>query len=219
MGELPTVGWQGFLDIPDLVGSVGYLALAVVLGAVIALHPTIANTVDTRKEAGLASVYIMYALIGAIIGEIVHAYPVVAFVIFGLGGLMRFRTDTGSPRDTGRIIIVTLIGLTVGLTLPHFAVLATIVTWILIWVLEGHPIYALEVHEVPNGRIREAAVSYRAAFKTMNCAIISESRSFSKGRIEYVFRAPRGATSERLQKQLCDLVPMDVRGEFDWEVE
>ena len=75
------------------------------------------------------------------------------------------------------------------------------------------------VHEVPNGRIREAAVSYRAAFKTMNCTIISESRSFSKGRIEYVFRAPRGATSEKLQKQLCELVPMDVRGEFDWEVE
>ncbi|NJM34915.1 MAG: multidrug transporter AcrB, partial [Rhodomicrobium sp.] len=50
----------------------------------------------------------------------------VGFVIFGLGGLMRFRTETSSTRDTSRLIIVTLIGLICGLNLPHFAVLATL---------------------------------------------------------------------------------------------
>lgn len=207
------------MDYQSMLGSLGYLLLAMALGAVIAFHPTSAATIDTRKEAALPSVFILYAVMGAIVGEVVHAYPVVAFVIFGLGGLMRFRTDAGAMRETGRIILVTLIGLTVGLTLPHYAVLATAVAWVLIYVLDGRPVCALEVHEVPSGKVRDASAAYRAAFKAMGCRIISENKSFAKNRIEYVFSAPRKSTPDKLQAALCERVPADVRGEFDWEVE
>jgi hypothetical protein len=91
------------------------LILAIFLGAVIAFHPTTVRTVDTRAEAELPKVLIMYALVGAVVGEIVLEYGmVVGFVIFGLGGLMRFRTDAASTRDTGRLIMVTLVGLIAG---------------------------------------------------------------------------------------------------------
>lgn len=217
---LPSVGWAGFLDWSYMLQSLGALVLATALGAAIAFHPTTARTVDTREEAELPKVYIMYALIGAIVGEIVLKYGmVIGFVIFGLGGLMRFRTDTSSTRDTGRLIIVTLIGLIAGLNLPHFAVMAAAFAWVLIYFFDGHPVYAVEVHEVPEGRVRQACQAYRRVLGELGCTIISEDRSFSKHRIEYVFRAPRKSTQVGLHQALCERVPVDVRGEIDWEVD
>ena len=161
--ELPSVGWAGFLDWQYMLQSFGALVLATTLGAVIAFHPTTQRSVDTREEAELPKVLIMYALVGAVIGEIVLKYGmVVGFVIFGLGGLMRFRTDAASTRDTSRLIIVTLIGLIAGLNLPHFAVMATVFACVLIYIFDGHPVCELEVHEIPEGRVKDAATAYRA---------------------------------------------------------
>jgi hypothetical protein len=217
--RLQTVGWSGFLDVPYLLESLGALVLATVLGALIAFHPTTRRTVDTAEEAELPKVYIMYALVGAVVGVIVLEYGiVVGFVVFGLGGLMRFRTDTASTRDTGRLIIVTLIGLISGLNLPHFAVLSALFAWVVIFFFDGHPVCSLEVHEVPKGRVRDAAESYRSALAALGCQIISENKSFSKHRIDYVFRAPRSTTQANLHAALIERVPPELRGEIDWEV-
>ncbi len=218
--EMPSIGWAGFLDWGYLLQSFLALVLATALGAAIAFHPTTARVIDTREEAELPKVSIMYALVGAVIGEIVLKYGmVVGFVIFGLGGLMRFRTDTASTRDTGRLIIVTLIGLIAGLNLPHFAVMATAFAWVLIYALDGHPICELEVHEIPKGRVKDAAEAYRNVLSELKCTLISEDKSFSKSRIDYVFRAPRNSTHAQLNAALCERVPADVRGEIDWEIE
>lgn len=218
--SLPSIGWAGFLDWEAMAQALGVLILATVLGAFIGYHPTTARTVDTRAEAELPKVMIMYALVGAVIGEIVLLYGmVVGFVIFGLGGLMRFRTDTASTRDTGRLIIVTLVGLIAGLNLPHFAVLAAVFAWVLIFIFDGHPICEMEVHEIPKGRVRDASAAYRTVLAELKCQLISENKSFSKHRIDYVFRAPRKITHAQLHQALCDRVPAEVRGEIDWEIE
>jgi hypothetical protein len=218
--ELPSIGWQGFLDSEALLQSFSALMLAILLGAVIAFHPTTARTVDTREEAELPKVLIMYALVGAVVGEIVLQYGmVVGFVIFGLGGLMRFRTDAASTRDTGRLIMVTLIGLISGLNLPHFAIIATAFAWLLIYVFDGHPVCELEVNEIPKGKVKEASDAYRAVLAQIGCKIITEDRSFNKSRVTFVLRAPRSKTQSQLTAALCEQVPADVRGEIDWEVE
>jgi hypothetical protein len=218
--ELPSIGWAGFLDTEALLQSFLALMLAILLGAVIAFHPTTTRTVDTREEAELPKVLIMYALVGAVVGEIVLEYGmVVGFVIFGLGGLMRFRTDAASTRDTGRLIMVTLIGLIAGLNLPHFAIMATAFAWLLIYLFDGHPVCELEVNEIPKGKVKEASEAYRTVLAQLNCKLISEDRSFSKNRITFVLRAPRSTTQKQLTTALCEQVPQEVRGEIDWEVE
>jgi hypothetical protein len=218
--EMPSIGWAGFLDTEALLQSFMALVLATFLGAVIGFHPTTARSIDTREEAELPKVSIMYALVGAVIGEIVLEYGlVVGFVVFGLGGLMRFRTDTSSTRDTGRLIIVTLVGLIAGLNLPHFAVLTTAFAWVLIFLLEGRPIYQLEVHEIPEGRVKQASEAYRALLAELGCVLIKEDKTFKKQRIDYVFRAPRNTRQEQLHQAFCERIPADVRGEIDWEVE
>ena len=110
------LGWDGFLDTRFIADSLGILVLAAVLGAVIGYHPSTRRTIDRLHEADMPHVYVMYAVIGAIIGVAVREFgTVVGVVVFGIGGLMRFKSSTDSTRDTVRLIIVTLAGLIAGL--------------------------------------------------------------------------------------------------------
>ena len=216
---LLAVGWSGFLDVSYLLQSLASLLLATALGALIAFHPTTRRTIDTAAEADLPKVYLTYALIGAIVGVTVLEYGIViGFVVFGIGGLIRIRTDTATTRDTGRLIIVTLVGLICGLNLPHFAVLSTFFAWSLIYLFDGHPVCSLDVHDVPKGQVKEAAKAYRALLGELGCKVISENKSYSKSRVGYVFRAPRQATQQFLHAALCERVPPELRGDIDWKV-
>ncbi len=216
---IAAVGWSGFTDIPFILESLSALLLATVLGALIGFHPMTPRTVDTLEEADLPKIYILYAVVGAVIGAIVLRYGAgVGFVVFGIGGLMRFRTNTSSPRDTGRLIIVTLIGLTAGLGLPHFAVIAAVFTYVLLFFFDAHVACRIVVKQIPDGRVSQAADAYRAALTREGCKILSEHKSFSKERVSFVFRLPRRLPRERLHALLCEL-PVEVRGELDWEVE
>ncbi len=215
---LQSVGWRGFLDYPYMLESLGSLALSTVLGALIAYHPNTVRMVDTVEEAELPKVQIMCALIGAMVGVIVLEYGlVVGFVVFGLGGLMRFRTQTATTRDMSRLIIVTLIGLICGLNLPHFAVLAAVYAWLLI-LFDSKPIMSLEVHELPKGRLAEAASAYRIALGEIGCKLISENKRFANRRVDYVVRAPASSDHGKLEAALNEKIPADIRGEIDWEV-
>lgn len=215
---LQAVGWRGFLDTAYLLESFGALVLSTILGALIAFHPTAVKKVDTVEEAELPKVQILCALVGAMVGVIVLEYGlVVGFVVFGLGGLMRFRTEADNTRDTSSLIIVTLIGLICGLNLPHFAVLATLYAWVVI-LFDGNPIYSLEVHEVPKGRMAEASAAYRAGLGDLGCKLISENKSFAKRRLTYIIRAKSGRPLAALETALNEKIAPDIRGELDWQV-
>lgn len=218
-GQLPAAGWSGFLDTHFMIDSLGALLLAVVLGAVIGYHPTTRRTIDTLTEADMPKVYVLYAFIGAVIGVTVREFGmVIGVVVFGIGGLIRFRTDTGSTRDTGRLIAVTLAGLIAGLGLPHFAVITTAFTFLLVTLFDARPACRIKIGELPPGRLAEAAAAYRGVLESHGCKIIGEHRSFSKERVEFVFRLPSAGAREVVHTALCAL-PDDVRGDIDWEVD
>ena len=191
--------WSGMTDVQFIVNSFGILLLATLLGALIGYHPTTRRKIDGLHEADMPHVYVMYAVIGAVIGVAVREFgTVVGVVVFGIGGLMRFRSATDSTRDTVRLIIVTLVGLTAGLGLLHFAVIITLFTFALIYVFDTRP-------------------PYRGILKEHGCRIIAEHHSLEKARIEFVFRLPRRSTREQLDVELRSIAA-DLRGEVNWEV-
>ena len=80
MGE----GWVGFTDLGFMLNAVLTLTLAAVLGAVLAYHPKHRQTADTLEEIEAPRVYILYSVVGALIGiMVVHYGLVVGFVLFG----------------------------------------------------------------------------------------------------------------------------------------
>lgn len=218
-GELPAVGWDGFRDTEFIIKSIGALVLAIVLGAVIGFHPTSRRTVDRLIEADMPKVFIMYAFIGAVIGVTVREFGmVIGLVVFGIGGLIRFRTDTGSTRDNGRLIAVTLIGLVAGLGLPHFAVITTVFAFLLILFFDVAPACRVKIDQLPAGRLHESADAYRAVLYAHRCKVIAEHKSTSKSRLEFVFRLHGSVNRDRLHLALIDLPP-ELRGDIDWEIE
>jgi hypothetical protein len=218
-GELDAVGWAGFRDINFMAKSIGALVLAIALGAVIAFHPTSRRTVDRLTEADMPKVFIMYAFVGAVIGVTVREFGmVIGLVVFGIGGLLRFRTDTGSTRDTGRLIVVTLAGLVAGLGLPHFAVITTVFAFLLILIFDSAPACRVKIDRVPTGRLHDSADAYRAVLLAHRCKLIAEHKSTARDRLEFVFRLHRSVTRDRLHLALNEL-PAELRGDIDWEIE
>ena len=218
-GPLPTVGWAGFLDQHFMLDSFSALLLATLLGAAIGYHPSMRRTVDSLTEADMPKVYIMYAFIGAVIGVTVREFGmVIGVVVFGIGGLIRFRSSTDSTRDTGRLIVVTLVGLIAGLGLPHLATLTALFAFVLIWVFDSRPACRVRVDDLPGARIGECDQIYRGALEGQGCKIISERRFTSKGRLDFVIRLPSKATRESVNDALGSLPP-DVRGDTDWQID
>jgi hypothetical protein len=213
-------GWRGFADFSFLLSALLTLTLAAVLGATIAYHPRHRQTADTLEEIEAPKVYITYAVIGALIGILVVKYGlVVGFVLFGIGGLIRFRTLLRSASLTGHVIFVTLIGLSCGLDLPHVAVLATAFGFVLIYVLEARITYRIIVRALPSERVAEAAAAYRGVLEQQGCRIMSEKKNPGKERVTFIFRSARHVTRHHLEELLEAKIDASLTGTIDWEID
>jgi hypothetical protein len=153
--------WKGFTDLWLMADMAMVLSLAVLLGAVIAYHPTSRSKASSLEELEQPKTFIMYAMVGAVIGVVVSIYPVMGPVIFGIGGLLRFRTNVGPAKDTGRVILAVIVGVSAGLKLMVVAVFATACGWLLIWVLERQPFGRLQVRGLVPANIPRSAEAYR----------------------------------------------------------
>ncbi|MEE3231085.1 MAG: hypothetical protein VX272_08595, partial [Planctomycetota bacterium] len=108
-------GWENFGNIVYIVDVSLMLLLSIILAAVIAYHPSTRRKASNITEFEQPKTFLMYAMVGALIAQLVQTYPPMALVIFGIGGLLRFRTVVGEAKDTGRVILVTVVGLCCGL--------------------------------------------------------------------------------------------------------
>ena len=213
-------GWRGFTDVAFLIHTSLILAVAAFLGAVVAYHPRHGQTADSLEEIEAPKIFIVYAVIGALIGIMVVKYGlVVGFVLFGIGGLIRFRTSLRSASLTGRVILVTLIGLSCGLDLPHIAVLATAFSFALIYLIDSRVTYRIDVRALPSGRVAEAAGAYRALLEQNDCRIMSEKKNPGKKRAVFIFQGSRNLTRVRLEELLETEIDEPLRGSVDWEID
>jgi hypothetical protein len=219
-GERPAAGWRSLADVNFLLDSLFTLTLAAVLGAVIAYHPRTVRTADTLEDVRAPKVYTMYAVIGAIIGIMVlHYGTVIGFVVFGIGGLIRFRTDLRSAGITGQVILVTLIGLSCGLNLPNVALLATAFGFVLIYIRDARVTYRIEIQGVSPQSLLAAAAAYRGILEQQGCRIMSEKKSLAKERVVYIFHCARHVTRQRLENLFDTTIDPSCRGHVDWEID
>jgi hypothetical protein len=218
--ELRVEGWQGFTDLAFMANSFLTLTLAAVLGAVIAYHPKYQRAADTFEEIEAPKIYILYAVIGSLIGIMVVRYGlVIGFVLFGIGGLIRFRTVLSSADMTGHVILVTLIGLLSGLEMPHIAVLATVFGFILIYVLHARTTCLIEIRALPQEAVADAAVAYRSVLEQQGCRILNEKKNPEKGRVSLIFSFSSGISRAHLAEVLEAQIDANLKGSLDWDID
>ena len=208
-------GWSAFLDAHFMLQELITLLLAAGLAALIAYHPRSRPPIPDAAGVERPKVMVIYGVVCAAIAEIVLFNPPMAFVIFGLGSLLRFRSLIGSPKDTGRIILVAIMGLACGLKFFPVAVLGTAFGWILIWFLESSVAVTVELRELAGEDLDAAAAAWRRALEEKGCRIAGTRARPSKGRLELLVLVPRRGDLPALRDSL-DL-PSTLRDGATWE--
>ncbi|HET9952986.1 MAG TPA: hypothetical protein VFQ61_00710 [Polyangiaceae bacterium] len=208
--------WSAFADGWLLLDMVVVLLLALLLGAVIAYHPSARRRVTSLEQFEQPKTLLLYSVVAAVVALIVEVQPAMAFVIFGIGGLLRFRTEVGEAKDTGRVILVTVLGLCCGLKIFIVALPATVIGWLLIYALEMQPAGIIRVSGVGEHAMHAATQAYRAKISAAGFTIIGEQTKFIKREFVFVVKAPPLLDRESLRAEF-DRMPPEVRGVVDWE--
>ena len=211
-------GWDRFADVWFMLDMAVVLVLSVVLGGIIAYHPLARSKATSLAELEQPKTFLMYAMVGAMLGIIVPHYPVMGMVIFGIGSLLRFRTNVGEAKDTGRVILAVVVGVAAGLKLIPVAVVATAFGWVIIWYLEKQDFGRMQVKGLSTEMIPRAAEAYRLLLVTSGCRILGEKKKFDKGLVSFVFTAPRRLDREGLERQFHVAIPVELRGSVDWDI-
>ena len=90
------------------------LTLAIACSWIVAWHPRstrLASLSDLEERKTL----ILLGMVGAVVAELSGTSQTLAFVIFGIGALLRFRTVLDNPKLTVKAIIVVIVGLACGM--------------------------------------------------------------------------------------------------------
>jgi len=114
------------------------LVLSVACSWLIGWHPRRSALGDPLSDLEERKALIILGVVGAVVAELSGSNQTLAFVIFGIGALTRFRTALDNPKLTGKAIIVVVIGLACGMGSWAMAVFATAFTWLLVFWLESH---------------------------------------------------------------------------------
>lgn len=211
--------WRDFhpSNFPIIARMLCAFLLATALSAAIAYHPRSYGKARSLSEVESPKTYIMYALAGALFGQIFKIDRFLGLVLFGLGGLMRFRTDVGAAKDTGRVIVVTCIGLCCGLLRYDIAAVSTGFAYFLIAALEGGTAYKVTVKGLTEETLLKSAGAYRHLLDEQGCRILNEKKNFVKHQASFVFRAPRGIDREDLEQIFEESIPSELKGAADWQ--
>jgi hypothetical protein len=208
-------GWEAFLNVEQYWRYGFALIAATISGAILAYHPIYRSRRPTMESLELAKTLIIYTVVGALIAVICSVNHSMAFVIFGIGGLMRFRTNLDDSKNTGHAIIGTLIGLCWGLELQLAAVLATLYFWLMIYFLERSQIMELQVGGVSISQMPESTQAYKEAFTENGCTVLSSSKNFKKSQMTFIYRRPKNVTLDQLAASV-NKIDDNLRGTPDW---
>src|SRR6267143_6014550 len=114
------------------------LSLAVACAWAIAWHPRRSSLANPLADLEERKALILLGMVGAVVAELSGTSHTLAFVIFGIGALLRFRTLLDNPKLTGKAITVVVLGLAYGMGSGAMGVCVTGFTWLLVFWLDSH---------------------------------------------------------------------------------
>jgi hypothetical protein len=219
---------DGILPNPGAVGAGGvfehdwlqfaWLAGSLVSGTLLGYHPHYRGRVGNLDELDLPKIFITYTVIGALVAVIVQQNPYMGAAVFGLGGLMRFRTLLSSAKETGRLIFATMIGIAWGVGAWPMALAMTSLAWILVFILDWSVAYRIVVRRL-EGSLDDSVAAYREVLESFRCAITQIKQNPNKAQVTFVFKASRNHSKDALQEAFDEEIPDELRGSVDWSEE
>jgi hypothetical protein len=178
------------------------LSLAVGCAYAIAWHPRRASLADPLADLEERKALILLGVVGAVVAELSGTSQTLAFVIFGIGALLRFRTVLDNPKLTGKAIMVVVIGLACGMGSWAMAVFVTAFSWLLVYWLDSHSSCRVRIRlddgEDPKpvfGTVQSLLVSHK-------CRLQSSALYEDKGQMVFLLYIPSGVDPRQLEAEV-----------------
>src|SRR6266508_4761304 len=178
------------------------LTLAVGCAFAIAWHPRRAALRDPLRDFEERKALILLGVVGAVVAELSGTSQTLAFVIFGIGALLRFRTLLDNPKLTGKAIMVVVVGLACGMGSWAMAVFVTAFSWVLVYWLDSHSSCRVRIRlddgEDPKpvfGTVQSLLVSHK-------CRLQSSALYEDKGQMVFLLYIPSGVDPRELEAEV-----------------
>src|SRR5712664_603391 len=178
------------------------LTLAVGCAWAIAWHPRRSSLMDPLADLEERKALILLGVVGAVVAELSGTSQTLAFVIFGIGALLRFRTLLYNPKLTGKAITIVVVGLACGMGSWAMAVFVTAFTWVLVFWLDSHASCRVRIRLDDNvdpkpifGMVQSLLVSHK-------CRLQSSALYEDKGQMVFLLYIPAGVDPRILEAEV-----------------
>jgi hypothetical protein len=209
-------GWRSFTDWRELLPMLVNVPLAILLMAPIVYRRHQKQRVYALEALEENKALLLYAAISAAIAVLVLEHPAMALVVFGMGGLLRFRTPTGSGVGTGRAITAVVIGLACGLSLYALAIILAILAFVGAQWFGSKTSLKLTVKKLASGRFEEAQSAYRDLLAEYGCQVVGTRPSPTKETFTMVVMVPEGVSPQGINESIALKIPEDLRGKHQF---
>jgi hypothetical protein len=178
------------------------LSLAVGCAWAIAWHPRRSSLANPLSDLEERKALILLGVVGAVVAELSGTSQTLAFVIFGIGALLRFRTLLDNPKLTGKAIMVVVVGLACGMGSWAMAAFVTAFTWLLVFWLDSHSSCRVRIRLDDNvdpnpifGMMQSLLVSHK-------CRLQSSALYEDKGQMVFLLYIPAGVDPRKLEAEV-----------------
>src|ERR1041385_1419077 len=178
------------------------LSLAVGCAYAIAWHPRRATLRDPLKDFEERKALILLGVVGAVVAELSGTSQTLAFVIFGIGALLRFRTVLDNPKLTGKAIMVVVVGLACGMGSWAMAVFVTAFSWLLLFWLDSHSSCEVRIRLDETEDPKPVFDAVQSLLVSHKCKLQSSSLYEDKGRMVFLLFLPYGVDATRLEHEV-----------------
>jgi hypothetical protein len=178
------------------------LALAVGCAFAIAWHPRRASLRDPLRDFEERKALVLLGVVGAVVAELSGTSQTLAFVIFGIGALLRFRTLLDNPKLTGKAIMVVVVGLACGMGSWAMAVFVTAFSWLLMYWLDSHSSCEVRIRVDDTQDPRPVFDAVQSLLISHKCKLQSSSLYEDKGRMVFLLYLPIGVDPTHLEHEV-----------------
>jgi hypothetical protein len=178
------------------------LVLAVGCAFAIAWHPRRASLRDPLSDFEERKALILLGVVGAVVAELSGTSQTLAFVIFGIGALLRFRTLLDNPKLTGKAIMVVVVGLACGMGSWAMAVFVTAFSWLLLYWLDSHSSCEVRIRLDQTEDPKPVFDAVQSLLISHKCKLQSSSLYEDKGRMVFLLYLPSGVDPTRLEHEV-----------------
>src|SRR5437667_2928045 len=197
-----------------------FLSLTLALGCAFAIawHPRRASLRDPLADFEERKALILLGVVGAVVAELSGTSQTLAFVIFGIGALLRFRTLLDNPKLTGKAIMVVVVGLACGMGSWAMAVFVTAFSWVLVYWLDSHSSCRVRIRLDDQEDPKPVFATVQSWLVSHKCKLRSSSLYEDKGRMVFLLYLPNGVdptlleheVRSRLKKHHVSKIDVDV---------